>query len=150
MSFNSAAQRVLSVPVSYAPTLSSSTNATVVGCFWQRNGQFLEVSGNITWSGTGGAGAFSVALPGAVAGTPLIDTAFLPGGSATSNASGTIPYGSHGTWFKSGSGWLQVDARYLTTSTVGFFMNTQILDGSQFLINDGFTFYFKVPIVGWR
>lgn len=134
--------------VDYTPTLSSSTNATVVSCRWRRDGQYLEVAGNITFAGAADAGSWTVSLPGAAAGTPVIDTAYLPGGTSTANASGTIP-GWDATWFDSGSGWAKCPMKYSTTTTLGWFAPTQVLDGSQFAINDGFSFLSRVPIVGW-
>jgi hypothetical protein len=131
----------------YTATFSSLTNATAA-TFFAREGQFLRISGQVKWTGAGGAGNFTVALPGAVAGSPIIDTAFLPGGTGTAN--GTVSMcGSLGYWFDNGNGWLFVAPIFATTTTVGFACNTQVITGDLFANGDMLNFEIKVPIVGW-
>lgn len=141
-------KRAYTAPASYTATYSSLTNATAV-TKWYRDGRHLYISGKVTWSGAGGVGAFTVDLPGAEAGSPLIDTSMLVGGTGTSSAAATM-LGPLGYWFDNGSGWTFIVAKYVDTNTVGFFMNTQVLDGSQFASGDSLNFEIKAPIVGWN
>jgi len=131
----------------YSATYSSTANMTSV-TFWAKNRQFLEIQGQCLFTGAGDNVAFTVALPGAVAGSPVIDTASLPGGAGTGNATASM-CGPMGHWFDSGNGWLFVSPKFVTTTTVGFFMATQSLNGSQFASGDGLSFQIRVPIVGW-
>lgn len=138
----------LTTPVTaYTATFSSLTNATAV-TNWHREGQYIVIEGKVKWTGAGGAGAFTVTLPGAAAGSPVIDTAALTGGTGVANA--TTTFLGTGYWFDSGNGWLFIYPVYATTTTVGFVMNTQILDGVQMANGDALNFTIRVPIVGWR
>jgi hypothetical protein len=131
----------------YTANYSSLTNATAV-TKWARMGQFLRVDGQVRWTGAGGAGSFTVDLPGAEAGTPLIDTTSLCGGTDTANGTASA-CGPLGWWFDNGNGWLFVAPRFVDTNTVGFTINTQVLNGNQFANGDSLNFTIIVPIVGW-
>lgn len=133
-------------PATYTATLSSATNATQV-IKWYRLGQFLILEGVISWSGVGGAGNFSFTLPGAVAGSPLIDTASISGGTSSTNQGASILGTS--VWFHQGVGWNALYAQYLTTTTINFATATQIFDSSQTASGDSIKFIIDVPIVGW-
>lgn len=140
------ADRISTSWQSYTATYSSLTNATA-STFWKRDGQHLLIEGKVSWTGAGGAGNFTVDLPGAEAGTPLIDTAALPGGTGTSNQAASLL--GDGYWFDSGTGWAYIYARYVDTNTVGFVRNPQVVDGGDFANGDSFNFSLKLPIVGW-
>ncbi len=132
---------------SYTATYSSLTNATAV-TKWYRNGQFLHIDLQVKWSGAGGAGAFTVNLPGVEAGSPVMDTAAMVGGTTTTNQ-GSTKLSDAGNWFIQGSGWKYVWARFKTTTQVGFVVNEQEVTGNQFANGDSLNISIKVPIVGW-
>lgn len=107
----------------------------------------MYIEGNITWSGAGGGAAFSVALPLINGVQTTIDTAFLAGGSNTANATSSLLGDSE--WFISGTGWKPTFPRLLTTSTVQFADNTQIIVGTGFATGAGFKYRLQLPITGW-
>lgn len=129
----------------YTATISSATNATAVTTYY-RDGQFLVIDGKAKWTGAGGAGAFTVAIP--TAGAIVIDTASLVGGAGATNQTTTVV--GTGDWFDSGNGWLFVYPVFVDTTHFGFVMNTQALDGSQLASGDAINFHVQVPILGWN
>lgn len=132
----------------YTATFSSLTNATAA-TKWARNGQWMIIEGQVKWTGAGGAGAFTVTITGTGAPTGItIDTAKLCGGTNTANGSVSM-LGPPGYWFDNGTGWLFIFPVYVNTTTVGFIMNAQVLNGSQFASGDMINFSLRVPITGW-
>lgn len=131
--------------VSYTPVLDSLlVNTTANAAKWWRINDTLYIEGGFTMSGSGtGAESVTIALPSGL----VIDTAKLSTGTAAAN--GTGPVLGNGHWFQSGTGWLFLVPTYATTTTIRFYMNSQVLAASQLLISDGVHYEIHVPIVGW-
>ncbi len=129
----------------YIPILDSGlTNSATNAAFWWRIGDSLYVEGGFTLTGGGGAAeAVTVRIPLGLA----IDNNKLSTGTAAAN--GTGPVLGAGVWFDSGNGWLFIYPTYATTTTVRFYMNTQVLAADQLANGDGIHYSFSVPIVGW-
>ncbi len=138
---------VTTAPTTYTATYSSLTNATAV-TKWRRDGKYLKLYGQVKWTGAGPSANFTVDLPGAEAGTPLIDTDALPGGTGAAN--GTTSDLGYGFWFDNGAGWAAIYPVFVDTNTVGFVMNTQVFNSDQAANGDSMNYFIEVPIVGWN
>lgn len=136
----------VSLPTPYTATWSDLTNSTAV-TLWYRQGKFLHIEGQVLFTGAGAAGALTFSLPGAVAGSPVIDTAALSGGTATGNPSASLL--GHGNWFDAGTAWKSIWPKFVNTTTIGFWNVNQAVSGSEAANGDGYNFSIKVPIVGW-
>ncbi len=127
--------------VSYTPTLSNATNATVNMSTYSRVGDKLKINGLITWAGAGGGSTFTVSLPSGL----TIDTAKIKN-NVESSLLGTALWQDSGTAFKT------VAVEYSSTTVVQFeevTSSTGVLVGTGFASGDTLSYYFEVPIVGW-
>jgi hypothetical protein len=130
-------------PTSATPTISGTTNVSARTLIWRRDGKFMHAEGLITWSGAGDAGTFTVTLPNSA----VIDTTYLAGGTATTNA-GASQVGM-ATWYDAGVGWVACRVEYASTTTLRFAIAGQLFAASLTANGDSLKFLFSVPIVGW-
>lgn len=140
-------QTLFTLPTTYTATLSHSTGIASSVFKWHRETHWLVVSGQILFSGAGDAADFTFALPGVAAGSPVIDTSELVGGTNTGNDTSTSL--GKGIWFDSGVGWKALWPKYVSTTTVGFFTVNQKWWNSLGASGDSLNFDIRVPIVGW-
>lgn len=129
---------------SYTPTLYNTTNNSVAYAKYWREGRYMMIDAMITWSGAGsGAGQFTVSLPSGY----LIDTAYLSGGTGTTNQLATKVGLS--TYWNAGGSWTECTTVFATTSTVAFHSGSAYLVGTTF--GNGYSLQVRVraPIVGW-
>lgn len=128
---------------SVTPTVSGTTNVSSRVLIWSKSGKYMNCEGLIAWSGAGDAGTFTVTIPEG----QTIDTAFVAGGTATTNA-GASQLGC-GTWYDAGVGWKVANPEYASTTTVRFAVAGQLWAANLAANGDSLKFAFRVPIVGW-
>ena len=133
-------------PATYSPTLANSSGVASSVFKWYRDNLWLHIHGQVLFSAQGSASAFTLSLP-QVFGVPLIDTTMLPGGSGTGNDTASIM--GNGFWFDNGAGWTHLYPKFVSTSLVGFWANTQVWDNSLAAAGDALNFRISAPIVGW-
>ena len=136
----------VTTPVVYTPTLANASGIGSSNFLWYRNGIWLFIDGQVLFTSQGTAANFTITLPPA-AGTPAIDTALLVGGTNTANASATVL--GDGFWFDTGTAWKSIWPKFVTTTTVGFWVVTQAFANDLSANGDSLNFRIKLPIVGW-
>ncbi len=138
---------VVTQRVAYTPTLDSGISGSITStAFWWREGQHINITGLITFSGADGGGAaedITVALPQGL----TIYTNSLPGGTANSNQAGSQL--GYGHYFIQGSGWKFIYPIFNTTNSVYFIENTQHITAAQMQPGDGVKYFIQAPVVGW-
>lgn len=124
--------------VSYTPTLSNSTNATVPIAMWRRVGDSMQIKAAVAWGGAGGGTNYTISLPSG-----------YTTDSAKVNGSGYDQIGS-AMWYDAGTSYKSLEP-YISSSTVAFREagTTNIWDGTQAANGDYIAFDVTVPIVGW-
>lgn len=125
--------------VSYSPSVSSVGVATNLGK-WRRQGDTLEVEGQITFNAGGSASTLTIGMPSGL----TIDSAKI-----TSSSTGTV---GSGYWSDSGVGFFLLNVRPDTSSTIAFYQQagTASFNSSVIATGDVVTFNFKVPVTGWK
>lgn len=103
----------------------------------------MVIHGQILFNNSGPATALTFTLPSGTA----IDTSILPGGTGTANA--TASNLGQGFWFDAGAGWVAIFPKYISTTAVGFWSNTQVFAHDLTANGDALNFWVKVPIAGW-
>lgn len=128
-------------------TVTPSTNITVTS-FCARDGQFLIVDVQIEWTGAGDAGVLTLNISGAP-GSPVIDTAYLSGGTAVTNV-GETAVGVSKVFSQGGAAWFTYFPVFKTTSTLVFTGGSGKLDGTTLASGSSVQSMLRIPIVGWR
>lgn len=123
----------------YAATITDATLTTQV-IHYSRDGQFIDVSGVVLFTGAGAATNFLVALP-----TGLSFLSSMPG--ATTTAAGAACLGD-AMWFDSGVQYKPALVEYNSSNTVRFVI-ASVITSDLFGNGDGMKFTFKAPIQGW-
>jgi hypothetical protein len=127
---------------SYTPTVSNSTNLTIVTKYKRVMDNFIMIDGLATWSGAGGGTAFLVSIPAGL----TIDTSQLPGGTTSTNQMASL-LSAEVSWFIAGVGWKFIHATYEDNTTIKFNDNTGTLLGTGFAAGDGLKFRLLIPIL---
>lgn len=132
-------------PASYTPTLSDSTNVSVNQAQWHRDGAYMYIEGDLTMSGAGAGGTFTVSLPSGY----TIDTAKLISGGGSTNPTREV-LGMF-DWFDNGAAFRGGTVEYSSTSAVLFAYagGAALIAGTVLASGDGIKYNFKVPISGW-
>lgn len=130
-------------PAEYAATWTNLSNGTE-SAFWSRNGGLLHVTAHVTWTGAGSGGVLELDLPGAEAGSPIIDTGALPSGTSTAGCVG------FGYWNDGGAVNYDIYVCYRSTNSVSFKWVNGDISGTAFANTDVLSIQFTVPIVGWN
>lgn len=136
--FSTSAGTISTEPVTYTPTLNSTTNVLRNSAKWQRVGPAAIISGEISWNGTGAATPLTITLPSGL----TADTARLP---TTVNARiGDM------TW--NGATLAQGEVIYNVAGNVIYFTvqgASGVFVSSSALNAHVITYDIKVPISGW-
>lgn len=130
-------------PATYTPTINNTSGIGSSTFKWWQDGKWLNVEGQILYTSQGTVLSMTVSLPNSL----VIDTNHLVGGTATTNAGATVL--GDGAWLDSGTAWKAIWPKYVSTTTVGFWVVTQAWSGDLAANGDSLNFRFKVPIVGW-
>jgi len=122
---------------SFTPSLNGGLTTSVNGAFWRRNGEYLEVTGSITFTNTGSVTATRIGIPSGL----TIDTAKVPR-SGNANNGGFL-------WTGAGNGSLG----YLynnggTTLTPGYLASSDF-NANAFANGQQADYWYRVPITGW-
>lgn len=126
-------------PITYTPTLNSTTNVSSRVGYWHRDGATAFYEVRVAWNGNGAAGTFTVALDTG----QTINTSQIP--STTDLMIGSA------TWFDASVSYKLASVMYNNTTSIKIVTDgsAAIFDNSNTANGDVITVRFSVPIVGW-
>ncbi len=127
--------------LSFTPT----SNKTQVA-YYHREGPYMVIDAQITWTGTGAAGSVTISIA-SLPGSPTIDTNLIPGGTTTTNA-GESQLGYCHVW--TGTTWLSYFPVYASTTTIQFVSGGTRLSGTTYASGAVLNYKLYLPIVGWN
>lgn len=135
------ATSVRTTPTSYSPTFPSNTGISSSSFLWYRDGKYVYIDGQILFSGAGPSAALTITLPNSY----TIDTAFLPGGTATSNAGASGLGNGDSFWFQNAVAWKSIWPKFNDTTHIGFWNSTQAFFQDQQTASSGLNIHIRFP-----
>jgi hypothetical protein len=129
--------------LAFTPT----NNKTMTAFAHRSNEHFLEIDGQILWTGTGVAGSVTIDIS-QMTGSPVINTDLLPGGTSNTNAGQSL-LGYAQIWSQGGSTWTVFHPVYYSTTGIQFVSGGLRLAGNTYASGSTLNYHIRIPIVGW-
>lgn len=147
---NQYSQGLWTLPAAFTPVTSDTSSQSGSNFICYRQGVWLYIDGQVRWFGTGAAIPYTVGMPTAIFGNIQIDPNFLPGGANNGNATASNLGNGDSVWLDvSAGGWRAIWPKYVGSTSFGFWMGTQVLDGSLMSNGESINFRARLPIKGW-